>query len=98
MPTSTTSPPASDIGDDSDHDIQRISSEVSSGSPLDHTMDRIGMGESLVTPRITQRILISEILGSYQRALLGLCGLGKPLSLCRPERSNRFAFDRLGRR
>jgi hypothetical protein len=45
-PMATTIPPGTETEDDNEIRIQRISSGFSSGSPLDHTMDRIGMGKS----------------------------------------------------
>jgi hypothetical protein len=77
-PMPTTIPPGTETEDDNEVGIQRISSGFSSGSPLDHTMDRIGMGrsDSLIF------IFLSDIhvSGTYQRALLGLCGLGMSIS------------------
>jgi hypothetical protein len=72
--------PAEEGSDDTDVEQQRLVDgyDVDDGrTPLDKTIDRIGMGMSTCMHAC---LLISvRVLGSYQWTLLSLCGFGKTL-------------------
>jgi hypothetical protein len=75
--------PAEEGSDDTDVEQQRLVDgyDVDDGrTPLDKTIDRIGMGASIVPICIHACLLISvRVLGSYQWTLLSLCGFGETL-------------------
>ena len=81
-------PRASGLWEHSDMTYSRLSAhessddtegnDVDSRTPLDKTIDQIGMGTCFLSlgPDVDSNILFPPPLGTYQWALLCLCGFG----------------------